>query len=411
MTSWTMHCPGSSGPTRPGRSALFAARPWTAFTVLLLSGCGGEPPGASVGAGTGEVEVWRLVEPPLVEIGVQEGEEPYQLHRAAGSVRLADGRIVVLNAGSRELRFYGPEGTHQRSVGREGEGPGEFRFPTRLRKVSEDTLLVWDQGLQRISLFDTSGVFLGGRLLEPGPENLFPGDEWLLGWNWIDSPLEPGGRDVVRAAVEALPPPDTSLPLRFLRVTPRGRIWVMQRRPPSDSALAVEVYGLDGRHLARVELPPRFELHEIGEDYVLGRYRDELDVNYVRLYALEKPPGSPAGPGLPRGVVGTSAPERPPRPARPEELMAVLRTTVKFLAAAQEMYYAGNYTYVADVGALDETLRRFGGVPDEVRVDILFATSEGWMGTVTHRETGDMCALVYGSYVPMGWPPGSVICP
>jgi len=38
-------------------------------------------------------------------------------------------------------------------------------------------------------------------------------------------------------------------------------------------------------------LPPRFTPFQIGADFVLGREVDELDVQYVTLYRLEKPAG------------------------------------------------------------------------------------------------------------------------
>jgi len=36
-------------------------------------------------------------------------------------------------------------------------------------------------------------------------------------------------------------------------------------------------------------IPPRFNPIEIGADYVLGIGWDELEVEYVRMYALERP--------------------------------------------------------------------------------------------------------------------------
>ncbi|MEX2610180.1 MAG: hypothetical protein WEA24_09565 [Gemmatimonadota bacterium] len=49
-----------------------------------------------------------------------------------------------------------------------------------------------------------------------------------------------------------------------------------------------EAYDPDGAWLGPVAFPPDFFPFEIGEDYVLGLWRDEMDVEYVRLYALEK---------------------------------------------------------------------------------------------------------------------------
>jgi len=38
--------------------------------------------------------------------------------------------------------------------------------------------------------------------------------------------------------------------------------------------------------LGWVELPPRFEVLDIGRDHLLGLHRDELDVEAVALYPL-----------------------------------------------------------------------------------------------------------------------------
>jgi hypothetical protein len=35
-------------------------------------------------------------------------------------------------------------------------------------------------------------------------------------------------------------------------------------------------------------MPDRFQLYEIGEDYLLGVWRDEIYVEHVRIYPLEK---------------------------------------------------------------------------------------------------------------------------
>jgi hypothetical protein len=38
-------------------------------------------------------------------------------------------------------------------------------------------------------------------------------------------------------------------------------------------------------------MPERFLVFAIGSDWVIGRWRDELDVEHVRLYELHKPEG------------------------------------------------------------------------------------------------------------------------
>lgn len=51
-------------------------------------------------------ENWRLSEQPLLEIGGLEARPGHDLFRVVGALLLADGTIVVANAGSHELRFY-----------------------------------------------------------------------------------------------------------------------------------------------------------------------------------------------------------------------------------------------------------------------------------------------------------------
>jgi hypothetical protein len=51
------------------------------------------------------------------------------------------------------------------------------------------------------------------------------------------------------------------------------------------------VFDRDGRYLGTVETPAGFYVHQIGADFVLGRWLDELDVEYVSMHRLEKPAG------------------------------------------------------------------------------------------------------------------------
>jgi hypothetical protein len=50
-----------------------------------------------------------------------------------------------------------------------------------------------------------------------------------------------------------------------------------------------QVFGPDGRWLGSVSMPSGGRVSEIGEDYVLGTWQDEMDVETVRMYGLVKP--------------------------------------------------------------------------------------------------------------------------
>jgi len=49
------------------------------------------------------------------------------------------------------------------------------------------------------------------------------------------------------------------------------------------------VFDPDGRFLGSVTLPARFTSYQIGSDFILGRWEDELEVEYVEVYDLLKP--------------------------------------------------------------------------------------------------------------------------
>ncbi|MCZ6857663.1 MAG: hypothetical protein O7F70_06650, partial [Gemmatimonadetes bacterium] len=71
-------------------------------------------------------DVWRVAEFPELTLGGLDAAPEYEFFNVAGAVRLSDGRLVVANAGSYELRFYTASGTYQTHAGRQGGGPGEF---------------------------------------------------------------------------------------------------------------------------------------------------------------------------------------------------------------------------------------------------------------------------------------------
>ena len=160
------------------RRALAAAAAWA---CTALAGCG--PEGSSPvrtqardSAGITIVEStalpergaggWTLDQAPSLTVGTFEGDTLYQLYQVSGAVRLPDGRIAISDNGSLQLRIYGPDGTFQRSWGREGEGPGEFQSVQVVGVLGPDTLVVLDGRLRRISLLIPEEGFVGQSTVE-----------------------------------------------------------------------------------------------------------------------------------------------------------------------------------------------------------------------------------------------------
>ena len=73
-----------------------------------------------------------------------------------GGTVLSDGRVAILNRGSRQLVYFAADGRFLGAVGRKGHGPGEFMDPRWLGRGGGDTIFVWDPTLARMSSFDGS---------------------------------------------------------------------------------------------------------------------------------------------------------------------------------------------------------------------------------------------------------------
>lgn len=59
-------------------------------------------------------------------------------------------------------------------------------------------------------------------------------------------------------------------------------------KPPGTTGRAWIVFDPEGRLLATVELPEDLVVRQIGRDWVLGTWRDALDVEHVRVHGLER---------------------------------------------------------------------------------------------------------------------------
>ncbi|MEX0892434.1 MAG: hypothetical protein WEB88_09720 [Gemmatimonadota bacterium] len=108
--------------------------------------------------------------------------------------------------------------------------------------------------------------------------------------NRLNAPGNPlaGDEAAVRRGAERTPFPAEKPAYREVRADPAGNAWVELDRLIGDDVERHLVLDPVGRLLGEVVFPERFRTLEVGADYVLGVWRDELDVEHVRLYVLEK---------------------------------------------------------------------------------------------------------------------------
>ena len=116
---------------------------------------------------------WRLGGQPSVLIGGGITDTTELEGPVAGAFRLDDGRLIVADAGAKQLRWYSETGTPLHEVGGEGDGPGEFRDISALLHVG-DSIAVLDTRLRRLSLLDLEGSFGRSITLTNPPEEVFP---------------------------------------------------------------------------------------------------------------------------------------------------------------------------------------------------------------------------------------------
>lgn len=363
-----------------------------------------------------EGDGWSVGAEPTLQIGVVEGDPAHQFSSVVGVRRLDDGRIVVADRSTAQLRFFGPDGAFLSAVGGPGEGPGEFGQMTDVVPYRGDSILVWDSRARRVTVFDGeggfgrvqtvapadtepqgtgslrivigggfTGAFADGSLVMRGnlriavesgvpfrvdvlPQRLTPegeprgvlgrfrgpymsfaladsgerptptpfrgtlaeavrGDRFYVGSgdafeievrasdgtperliraHHLDLTVTEAHRDAyleeLRASAE-----DPEELAELERVIPRiefpetlpaytgflmdadGHLWVRHfAKPGPEGPPTWSVFDPEGRLLGQVETPAGFDVHQIGRDFLVGVWTDELDVPFVQTYALER---------------------------------------------------------------------------------------------------------------------------
>jgi len=149
--------------------------------VSLASACGG-----GGGDDAEVVQEWTLSADPELVIG-EDGTVAGEFAWISDVLALPGGEIAAVDPGPKEIRIFDASGSWQRTIGREGAGPGEFSGISWLQLIN-DTLVVYDQSQRRLTLLG-----LDGRLfttIHPQPEGtqgfVFPRARTFSG-NWVVS--------------------------------------------------------------------------------------------------------------------------------------------------------------------------------------------------------------------------------
>lgn len=142
--------------------------------LLAVAACGGDSDKAGLASATidtlanGVIEVtnhgptlwvgdsgWSFDE--IATIKPPEGS-PGELGEIQGIAGDAAGNVYVMQRGPMVIKAYGPDGNWTHNIGREGDGPGEFR--DGMLGLVGDTLVIQDPNNTRMTTFLTDGTFL-----------------------------------------------------------------------------------------------------------------------------------------------------------------------------------------------------------------------------------------------------------
>lgn len=125
---------------------------------------------------------WSLSSTPSIRIGTLDGPPEYQFDRVAYAGHLSDGRYIIVDGGSLDVRWFAADGSFQARAGGRGEGPGEFRRVAAAAISAGDSTVLFDPSNGRMSWFGPDAAL--GRSLQIellGTVGLFPlSDQRLL---------------------------------------------------------------------------------------------------------------------------------------------------------------------------------------------------------------------------------------
>ncbi len=241
-----------------------------------------------------------------MDIGGSDAGEAYEFTRISGIVELPDGSIVVGDVARRQLRMFDARGVLTKVIGREGDGPGEFRAISQIG-LSGQRLMVADAAVSRISAFSFDGTMIrsvplttatgtpmgSGRAFGGAVLGWLPDGDPIISWNPIPQRRQNTGvfRDSV-AVTRNFVARDTSVVLLAVPGTlheqrtgsnpvpvpygPRavaafadGGIWLT-----TNDSWSVDRYSIDGQLKMRVRLP--VEMMRINQSMVARSRSQQL---------------------------------------------------------------------------------------------------------------------------------------
>lgn len=119
----------------------------------------------------------------VLSLGGAEADDESFFYEKVGSIEVdsdASGNIYVLDNGNTRVQVFDSQGNYLRTIGSEGDGPGELRMPRALTVNSRGDVALFDIGQGRITVFDTNGEVLRDMLVQGAPNDVCLADNGFV---------------------------------------------------------------------------------------------------------------------------------------------------------------------------------------------------------------------------------------
>jgi len=124
-----------------------------------------------------------------LQIG-KEDDDNYIFERIYDVKADRDGNVYVLDGKAGRIQKYDKKGTYLQTIGKKGQGPGEFQMPFGLF-IHPKTGLLYVQDMIRIKLFDSAGKYQKETVLRTYPSEFSVDDDGNL-WVVANKQMEKG---------------------------------------------------------------------------------------------------------------------------------------------------------------------------------------------------------------------------
>jgi hypothetical protein len=101
-----------------------------------------------------------------LRIGEQENRPEYLFYRINSIAVDREGNIYVTDEGEKHIKVFNREGDYLRTIGRPGQGPGEFGRPSEIFITAENELRIIDPSRRQVHSYSTDGRYLESKNFE-----------------------------------------------------------------------------------------------------------------------------------------------------------------------------------------------------------------------------------------------------